>query len=100
MPDVNVRAKAPSSLEHQLSESQRPIPGGSCRPYQATEYARTGFGAPARIESLGPAQLVRHESTWSFVGVHFLRTRMSSLLLGVGEDAEVISGTIAAWLRS
>ncbi len=59
MPDVNVRAKAPSSLEHQLSESQRPIPGGSCRPYQATEYARTGFGARARIESLGPAQLVR-----------------------------------------
>lgn len=30
-----------------------------------------------------------------FVGVHFLRTRKSSLLLGVGEDASVIAGAIA-----
>jgi putative flavoprotein involved in K+ transport len=29
-----------------------------------------------------------------FVGVHFLRTRMSSLLLGVGEDAAIIARTI------
>lgn len=31
-----------------------------------------------------------------FVGVHFLRKRKSSLLLGVGEDAEVVAGQIAA----
>ena len=30
-----------------------------------------------------------------FAGVHFLRTRKSSLLLGVGEDAAVIADTIA-----
>jgi Pyridine nucleotide-disulphide oxidoreductase len=31
-----------------------------------------------------------------FVGVHFLRTRKSSLLYGVGEDAALVAGTIAA----
>lgn len=30
-----------------------------------------------------------------FCGVHFLRTRKSSLLMGVGEDAAVVAGTIA-----
>jgi putative flavoprotein involved in K+ transport len=32
----------------------------------------------------------------SFVGVHFMRTRKSSLLLGVGEDAAVVAEAIAA----
>ena len=31
-----------------------------------------------------------------FVGVHFLRTRKSSLLCGVGEDAELVAGQLAA----
>ena len=31
-----------------------------------------------------------------FVGVHFLRTRKSSLLLGVGEDAAIVASTLAA----
>jgi putative flavoprotein involved in K+ transport len=31
-----------------------------------------------------------------FVGVHFLRKRKSSLLIGVGEDAEIVAGQIAA----
>jgi putative flavoprotein involved in K+ transport len=31
-----------------------------------------------------------------FIGVHFLRTRKSSLLLGVGEDAAVVADRIAA----
>jgi putative flavoprotein involved in K+ transport len=30
-----------------------------------------------------------------FVGVHFLRKRKSSLLIGVGEDAAVVAGGIA-----
>ena len=30
-----------------------------------------------------------------FVGVHFLRKRKSSILLGVGEDAAIVAGTIA-----
>jgi putative flavoprotein involved in K+ transport len=29
-----------------------------------------------------------------FVGVHFLRKRKSSLLVGVGEDAAVIAGQL------
>jgi putative flavoprotein involved in K+ transport len=33
-----------------------------------------------------------------FVGVHFLRKRKSSLLIGVGEDAQIVSGQIAAAL--
>jgi putative flavoprotein involved in K+ transport len=32
----------------------------------------------------------------SFVGVHFMRTRQSSLLVGVGEDAAVVADAIAA----
>ena len=31
-----------------------------------------------------------------FAGVHFLRTRKSSLLVGVGEDATVVARGIAA----
>jgi putative flavoprotein involved in K+ transport len=31
-----------------------------------------------------------------FVGVHFLRKRKSSLLIGGGEDAAIVAGTIAA----
>jgi putative flavoprotein involved in K+ transport len=31
-----------------------------------------------------------------FVGVHFLRKRKSSLLYGVGEDAALVAGQIAA----
>ena len=31
-----------------------------------------------------------------FVGVHFLRKRKSSLLWGVGEDAAIVAGRIAA----
>lgn len=31
-----------------------------------------------------------------FVGVHFLRKRKSSLLIGVGEDAAIVAGQIAA----
>ncbi len=30
-----------------------------------------------------------------FVGVHFLRTRKSSLFIGVGDDARVVAGAIA-----
>jgi putative flavoprotein involved in K+ transport len=36
----------------------------------------------------------------SFVGVHFLRKRKSSLLLGVGEDATIVAAAIAERRRS
>lgn len=32
----------------------------------------------------------------SFVGVHFMRTRMSTLLMGVGDDAAIVADAIAA----
>jgi Pyridine nucleotide-disulphide oxidoreductase len=32
----------------------------------------------------------------SFIGVHFMRTRKSSLLIGVGEDAAIVADAIAA----
>ncbi len=35
-----------------------------------------------------------------FVGVHFLRTRKSSLFLGVGEDAALVAGAIATAQRA
>ena len=35
-----------------------------------------------------------------FVGVHFMRKRKSSLLFGVGEDATIVSGGVAAMLTS
>jgi putative flavoprotein involved in K+ transport len=35
-----------------------------------------------------------------FVGVHFLRTRKSSLLFGVGEDAAIVAATIVQRLES
>jgi putative flavoprotein involved in K+ transport len=31
-----------------------------------------------------------------FVGVHFLRTRKSSLIFGVGDDARIVADKIAA----
>lgn len=31
-----------------------------------------------------------------FVGAHFLRTRKSSLFIGVGDDARIVAETIAA----
>jgi putative flavoprotein involved in K+ transport len=34
-----------------------------------------------------------------FVGVHFLRKRKSSLLIGVGEDAAIVAQRIAARVR-
>ncbi len=34
-----------------------------------------------------------------FMGVHFQRKRKSATLLGVGEDATVLAGTISAAIR-
>jgi putative flavoprotein involved in K+ transport len=35
-----------------------------------------------------------------FVGVHFLRTRKSSLFLGVGEDATIVARHVGSHLKS
>jgi putative flavoprotein involved in K+ transport len=49
------------------------------------------FGFP--IQHDGASTLV---AGLYFIGVHFLRKRKSSLLLGVGEDAAVVARQIAA----
>ena len=54
---------------------------------------RSRLPAPARRRQHGRPGLF-------FVGVHFMRTRKSSLLFGVGEDAGLVSGRIGDFLRS
>ena len=66
---------------------------------------------PARLRVMGPTSRARSTSSVSrcheegastavrglyFVGVHFLRKRKSSLLIGVGEDAAIVARQIAA----
>jgi putative flavoprotein involved in K+ transport len=48
------------------------------------------FGFPIHEEGASTVARGLH-----FVGVHFLRKRKSSLLLGVGEDAAIVAQTIA-----
>lgn len=49
------------------------------------------YGFPIQVD--GASTVVRG---LSFLGVHFLRKRWSSLLYGVGEDAAIVAGAIAA----
>jgi putative flavoprotein involved in K+ transport len=49
------------------------------------------FGFPLHEDGMSTAA-----SGLSFVGVHFLRKRKSSLLYGVGEDAAIVATTIAS----
>ena len=70
----------------------------------------TGFRAdygswlpwPEAFDELGYPVHVDGESTavpgLFFVGVHFLRKRKSSLLIGVGEDAEIVARRVATRL--
>jgi putative flavoprotein involved in K+ transport len=58
------------------------------------------FDVPGAFDELGVPLHVEGASSAAaglyFVGVHFLRTRKSSLLYGVGEDAAVIAGQLVA----
>lgn len=68
---------------------------------------RPGYGAwvdcPGAFDELGFPIHDEGSSTvvpgLHFVGVHFLRKRKSSLLIGVGEDAAIVAGRIAAERR-
>ena len=53
------------------------------------------FGFP--IQRDGASTLV---AGLYFIGVHFLRKRKSSLLIGVGEDAAIVARQIAARLAA
>jgi putative flavoprotein involved in K+ transport len=51
------------------------------------------LGFPLHVDGASTAAPGLH-----FVGVHFLRTRKSALLVGVGEDAAMVAGTLSARL--
>lgn len=57
---------------------------------------------PGTVDDMGFPHHIEGTSTASpglhFVGVHFLRTRGSSLLMGVGRDASVVADTVAGSL--
>jgi putative flavoprotein involved in K+ transport len=99
-------------------EIPEPEPFGPGGP---TELSLDGFGAaiftsgfrpdyaglapwPEAFDSVGFPHQVDGASTivpgLFFMGVHFLRKRKSSLLMGVGEDATVVANAIEARLRS
>lgn len=64
-----------------------------------SEYARW-IDVPGAFDDMGYPLQVEGASTAApglyFLGVHFLRKRKSSLLCGVGEDAEIVARQIAA----
>lgn len=107
IPETAVRLGLP------VPELPEPEPFGSSGP---TEVDLTGFGAaiftsgflpdygdllptPDAVDGMGfPVQRNGASAVVQglyFVGVHFLRKRKSSLLLGVGEDAAIVAATIA-----
>ena len=65
---------------------------------------RTWFPHPEAFDDLGFPLQVDGASTvvpgLFFVGVHFQRTRKSSLLFGVGEDASIVSRHVNAFLST
>jgi len=85
-------ATAPEALD--LSGFGAAIFTGGFRP----DYG-SWMGTPEAFDELGfpihrDGESVAHPGLF-FVGVHFLRTRKSSLLIGVGEDAAVVARGVA-----
>jgi putative flavoprotein involved in K+ transport len=71
---------------------------GGFRPDYSWVHVTGGFdpmGFPAQVDGASTAV-----PGLFFVGVHFLRTRKSSLLCGVGEDAEIVAGAITRHLAT
>jgi putative flavoprotein involved in K+ transport len=86
-------AETPEAVD--LSELGAVIYAGGFRPDYASwlpwPEAFDGHGFP--IHEDGASTVV---PGLYFVGVHFLRKRKSSLLIGVGEDAAIVAGRVAA----
>ncbi|MBI3647791.1 MAG: NAD(P)-binding domain-containing protein [Actinobacteria bacterium] len=97
MPDIPepepFDARAPEHLD--LSDFGAVIFTGGFRP----DYGRW-VKVPGAFDELGFPNHVEGASSAAqglyFVGVHFLRTRKSSLLCGVGKDAAIVANQIAA----
>jgi cation diffusion facilitator CzcD-associated flavoprotein CzcO len=94
MPDPEaLEADAPEQVD--LSGFGAVIFAGGFRP----DYA-SWVHIPGAFDQLGFPVHEEGASTVApglyFVGVHFLRTRKSSLFMGVGDDARVVAGAIAA----
>jgi putative flavoprotein involved in K+ transport len=71
---------------------------GGFRPDYSWVHVTGGFdqmGFPAQVDGASTAV-----PGLFFVGVHFLRTRKSSLLCGVGEDAAIVAGAITRHLAT
>jgi Pyridine nucleotide-disulphide oxidoreductase len=71
---------------------------GGFRPDYSWIHVAGGFdsmGFPAQVDGASTAA-----SGLFFVGVHFLRTRKSSLLCGVGEDAAIVAGAVTRHLTT
>lgn len=83
---------APTELD--LKRVGSVLAGGYRPDYEGWVHVRGAFdemGFPVHVEGVSTAA-----EGLDFVGVHFLRKRKSSLLLGVGEDAAVVGAQIAA----
>jgi putative flavoprotein involved in K+ transport len=101
MPEIEEPApfdgRAPEELD--LSGFGSVLFAGGFRP----EYARW-VHVPGAFDDLGFPLHVEGASTavagLFFVGVHFLRTRKSSLLCGVGEDAAIVASQVASRRRA
>lgn len=71
---------------------------GGFRPDYSWVHVTGGFdpmGFPAQVDGASTAV-----PGLFFVGVHFLRTRKSSLLCGVGEDAAIVAGAVTRHLAT
>ena len=71
---------------------------GGFRPDYSWVHVAGGFdpmGFPAQVDGASTAV-----PGLFFVGVHFLRTRKSSLLCGVGEDAAIVAGAVTRHLAT
>jgi putative flavoprotein involved in K+ transport len=90
-----IATDAPESLD--LSGFGAVVVAGGYRPdYQSwvdCPGAFDEFGFPLQVDGASTAAPGLY-----FVGVHFLRKRKSALLVGVGEDASVVAGTLSAGL--
>ena len=83
------RRRAPESVD--LSGFGAVVFAGGFRPDYASGSTCPGAFDAARLPDRTTRARARRAAGLYFVGVHFLRKRKSSLLIGVGEDAALVA---------